>query len=167
MKSILLPSRVPNACIMQDHEALRSWIVTRRISRVDHVPNDHALNPQIAIRAYKLICLPAIGIRHDERLNHVHDIVLELVLLLFRKIRSLNNAVFDIPANVVHLFHGEAGKPIFSDDFAIAIPTFRTGLIPPVRVRELVEEARLVELVQTLAQDLGILIVVSTRLQCI
>jgi hypothetical protein len=37
-------------------------------------------------------------------------------------------------------------------------------LIPLVRVRELVEEARLVVLVQTLAQDLGILVIVSSRL---
>ena len=149
---------------MQDHETLRVWIVSRRVWRVDHVPDDHALDPQVAIRAHKLICLPAVAIRHDERLNHVHDIGLEVVLLIFRKIRSLNNAVFDIPTNVVRLFHGEAGKPIFSDDLAFSVPTFRTGLIPLVRVRELVEEARLVVLVQTLAQDLGILVIVSSRL---
>lgn len=81
---------------MQNHEALRIWIVSRRIFRVDHVPDDHALDPQIAIRAHKFICLPAIAIRHDERLNHVNDIGFELVFLFFRKIRSLNYAVFDI-----------------------------------------------------------------------
>ena len=75
---LLLPSRIPNAYIMQDHEPLRVWVVSRRVWRVDHIPDNHTLDPQVAISAHKLICLPAAVIRHDETFNHAHDTQLRL-----------------------------------------------------------------------------------------
>jgi hypothetical protein len=104
---------------MQDHKTLRRWIFSRRVWRVNHIPDNHALNFQVlvVICAFKLIYLPAAVVTKYEIFNKVDDVVLEFIFVDFSKSRSFKDPVFNIGANVIYFLYREASKPIFSDDF--------------------------------------------------